>query len=100
MKKKTLVMAGLVALSLASCETIDRPRDRDRRDDRQEARRGCMELARDRGYRNLDVESIEREGRDEWRVVMRGRREGGGGELTVRCMYDDRANRGKLAESR
>ena len=45
MKKKTVVMAGLVALSLASCEAIDRSRDR--RDDRQEARRECMELARD-----------------------------------------------------
>ena len=102
MKKKTVVMAGLVALSLASCEAIDRPRDRrdDRRDDRQEARRACMELARDRGYRNVDVESIEREGKDDWRVVMRGRREGGGGEATVRCMYDDRSNRGRLAESR
>ena len=101
MKKKTVVMAGLVALSLASCEAIDRPRDRrdDRRDDRQEARRGCMELARDRGYRDLDVESIEREGRDEWRVVMRGRRDGGR-ELTVRCQYDDRSNRGRLTESR
>src|ERR671918_288817 len=101
MKKRTVVMAGLVALSLASCEAIDRPRDRrdDRRDDRQEARRGCMELARDRGYRDLDVESIEREGRDEWRVVMRGRRDGGR-ELTVRCQYDDRSNRGRLAESR
>ena len=98
MKKKTVVIAGLVALSLASCETIDRPRDR--RDDRQEARRECMELARDRGYRNIDVESIEREGRDEWRVFMRGRREGGGGELTVRCLYNDRSNRGRLAESR
>ena len=101
MKKKTVVMAGLVALTLASCEAIDRPRDRrdDRRDDRQEARRGCMELARDRGYRDLDVESIEREGRDEWRVVMRGRRDGGR-ELTVRCQYDDRSNRGRLTESR
>ena len=98
MKKTTVVMAGFVALSLASCEAIDRPRDR--RDDRQEARRGCMELARDRGYRNVDVESIEREGKDDWRVVMRGRREGGGGEATVRCMYDDRSNRGRLAESR
>jgi hypothetical protein len=97
MKKKTFVMAGLVALSLASCEAIDRRSDR--RDDRQEARRGCMELARDRGYRDLDVESIEREGRDEWRVVMRGRRDGGR-ELTVRCLYDDRSNRGRLAESR
>ena len=97
MKKKTVVMAGLVALSLASCEAIDRPRGR--RDDRQEARRGCMELARDRGYRDLDVEAVEREGRDEWRVVMRGRRDGGR-ELTVRCMYDDRSNRGRLAESR
>jgi hypothetical protein len=101
MKKTTVVMAGLVALSLASCEAIDRPRDRrgDRRDDRQEARRGCMELARDRGYRDLDVEAIEREGRDEWRVVMRGKRDGGR-ELTVRCLYDDRSNRGRLAESR
>ena len=102
MKKKTVVMAGLVALSLAGCEALDRPGDRrdDRRDDRQEARRGCTELARDRGYRNVDVESIEREGRDEWRVVMRGRREGSGGELTIRCQYDDRSNRGRLTESR
>jgi hypothetical protein len=98
MKRKTVVMAGFVALSLTSCEAIDRPRDR--RDDRQEARRECMELARDRGYRNIDVEAIEREGQDEWRVVMRGRREGGGGELTVRCLYNDRSNRGRLAESR
>src|SRR5919108_6319581 len=100
MKKKTVVIAGLVALSLAGCEAIDRDRGRDRRDDRQEARRECMELARDRGYRDLDVELIEREGRDEWRVVMRGRRDGGGRELTVRCLYDDRSNRGRLAESR
>ena len=98
MKKKTVVMAGLVALSLASCEAIDRSRDR--RDDRQEARRECMELARDRGYRNIDVESIEREGRDDWRVIMRGRREGDGREVTVRCLYDDRSNRGRLSESR
>jgi hypothetical protein len=98
MKKKTVVMAGLVALSLASCEAIDRPRDRrdDRRDDRQEARNRCMELARDRGYRDLDVESIDREGRDEWRVVMRGRREGRGS--TLRCLYDDRSNRGRLSD--
>jgi hypothetical protein len=98
MKKKTMVMAGLVALSLVSCEAIDRGGGR--RDDRQEARRECMELARDKGYRSVDVESIEREGNDEWRVLMRGRREGGGGELNVRCLYNDRSNRGRLAESR
>jgi hypothetical protein len=32
-------------------------------------------------------------------VVMRGRRDGGR-ELTVRCQYDDRSNRGRLTESR
>ena len=104
MKKKTVVMAGLLALSLAGCETIDRAHDRDRaRDrpqDRQEARRECLELARDRGYSNADVESIEREGQDEWRVVMRGIRDGGSRELTVRCLYNVLSNRGRLAESR
>jgi hypothetical protein len=100
MKKTTVVMAALVALSLASCEAIDRGRDRDRRDDRQEARRECMELARDRGYRNIDVELIDREGQDDWRVVMRGRRDGSGGDVTVRCLYNDRSNRGRLVESR
>jgi hypothetical protein len=100
MTKTTLVTAALVALSLASCEAIDRGRDRDRRDDRQEARRNCMELARDRGYRDVEVESIDREGRDDWRVIMRGRRGGSSGDVTVRCMYDDRSNRGRLADSR
>lgn len=99
MKKTTVVTAALVALSLASCEAIDRSRDRDRRDDRQEARRNCMELARDRGYRNIEVESIDREGRDDWRVIMRGRRDNGG-DVTVRCLYDDRSNRGRLVDSR
>lgn len=100
MKKTTVVTAALVALSLASCEAIDRARDRDRRDDRQEARRDCMELARDRGYRNIEVESIDREGRDDWRVIMRGRRDGNGGDVTVRCLYNDRSNRGRLIDSR
>jgi hypothetical protein len=59
-----------------------------------------MELARDRGYRNIDVESIDREGQDEWRVIMRGRRDGSGGDVTVRCLYNARSNRGRLVESR
>ena len=96
MKHTGALTLATAIFALAGCvHDYDEPGYRPS-DDRAEARRACIELACDRGYRSVDVDSIDREGRDEWTVMLRGRDEGRNHRL--RCEYQDRANRARLTE--
>jgi hypothetical protein len=97
MKRTFALILAAAAFAFSGCVYNGRPDwDQNRPDNRAEARRACVELARDRGFRQVDVDSVEREGRGEWRVMMsatdRGR------DQRLRCDYEDRGNRARLTQ--
>jgi hypothetical protein len=97
MKTTLAISPGAATLALAGCiHDSDFGYGRPNGGDRQEARRACIEVARERGYRSVDVDSIDREGKDEWRVMMSGRDEGR--DHRLRCDYQDRSNRARLTQ--
>jgi hypothetical protein len=65
----------------------------DGKEDQERARRACIREARERGHKVQEVESVRRDGRD-WTVVLDVGRE------RVRCHYDERSNRARIAGDR
>jgi hypothetical protein len=94
MKTTLAISLGAAAFALAGC-IHDLDFDDGRRDEeRAEARRACVEVARDRGFQSIDVDSVQREARNRWRVIMRGRDEGR--DRTLPCVYNERSNEAHL----
>jgi len=89
MKKRTVGLA--LVIFLAGCVMVD---PNDERSARRAAERQCLELGRDRGLRNMSVQSVDREGRDEWMVVIT--ESVPGPNPTIRCAYNARTNRARL----
>jgi len=58
------------------------------------ARSRCVELAHATGYRDVAVDSIERDGDTEWRVRLVVRREGR--DRRERCEYNARTDRARI----
>jgi hypothetical protein len=55
------------------------------------ARSRCLELARTSGYRDVAVDSIDRDGNSDWRVRLVVRKDGK--DRRERCEYNARTNR-------
>jgi hypothetical protein len=99
MKYKELVRASIVkkpaihivvlALGLSGCATTDA--NYADRNDIDSARSRCVELARSSGYRDIAVDSIERDGRAEWNVKLLVRKDGR--DKKERCEYNARTDR-------
>ena len=89
MKKRTVGLA--LVIFLAGCVMVD---PNDERSARRAAERQCLELGRDRGFRSMEVVSVNREGRDEWMVVIT--ESVPGPNPTIRCAYNARTNRARL----
>jgi outer membrane lipoprotein SlyB len=86
MKKRTFALALVIVLT--GCVMVD---SNDERSARRAAERQCLELGRERGFRNMSVLSVDREGRDEWMVVIT--ESVAGPNPTIRCAYNARTNR-------
>ena len=91
MKKTFLYLA--LGLGIIGCSTTDP--DYGGRNSMDYARTQCLQLARSQGYSDVAADSIERDGRAEWKVGLRMRREGR--DKTERCEYNARTDRAHLS---
>ena len=87
--KNQAIYIVLFALGLSGCATTDA--NYADRNDIDSARSRCVELARSSGYRDVAVDSIERDGRAEWKVKLVVRKDGR--DKKERCEYNARSNR-------
>ena len=90
MKKRTYGLSLIIVLT--GCGIVD---PNDERSAQRGAERECRQLGRDRGYRDMSIDSVDREGRsDEWMVVIS--EHVAGPNPTIRCTYDARTNRARI----
>jgi hypothetical protein len=81
-----------LVIVLTGCVIVD---PNDERSARRAAERECLQLGRDRGYRDMSIDSVDREGRsDEWMVVIS--EHVAGPNTTMRCLYNARTNRARV----
>ena len=82
----------LLAVGFSGCATTDAPyADRNNLD---AARSRCVQLARTMGYQDVGVDSVDRDGRAEWKVRLVVRKDGK--ERKERCEYDARADKVRI----
>ena len=87
--KKPAIHVVLFALGFTGCASTDA--NYADRNDIDSARSRCVEFARSSGYRDIAVDSIERDGRAEWNVKLLVRKDGR--DKKERCEYNARTNR-------
>jgi hypothetical protein len=89
MVKKQTVYALLLGLVFSGCSTTDAAYSD--RNDIDSARSRCVDLAHSTGYRDVAVDSIDRDGRAEWKVRLVVTKDGK--DRKQRCDYNARTNR-------
>jgi hypothetical protein len=92
MKKRTIGVA-LLGLGLSGCAATSDSNYADR-NNIDSARSRCVELARSSGYSDVAADSIERDGRAEWKVELVVAKEGK--NRKERCKYDASTNIARL----
>lgn len=85
-KKLIVIILGLLFSGCATNEA-----NYSARNNLDAARSRCIELARSRGYQDVDVDAIDRDGRAEWNVKLVARRDGK--DRKERCEYNARTDR-------
>lgn len=91
-----LIKFGMASLILSSCVVVPPDFDDDDYRPRERARSECAEEAHDQGYRRVDVQGVRATGRGEWEVMMQGR-DRAGRDARLRCEYDARSRRARVA---
>ena len=94
--KNKLFGAGIVSLILSGCIVVPPDYDEDDYRPRERARSECAEEAHDQGYRRVDVQGVRDMGRGEVEVMMQGR-DRTGRDARLRCEYDWRSRRARVA---
>ena len=78
----------LLSLGFSGCATTDANyADRNNLD---AARSRCVQLARTMGYQDVGVDSVDRDGRTEWKVRLVARKDGK--DRKERCEYNARTD--------
>lgn len=88
---KNKIFSSALVIVLAGCVIVD---PNDESSARRAAERQCLELGRARGMRNMSVQSVDRESRDDWMVVIA--ESVPGPNPTIRCAYNARTNRARV----
>lgn len=94
--KHNLMGVGILSLILSGCVVVPPDFDEDDYRPRERARSECSEEAHDQGYRRVDVQGVRATGRGEWEVMMQGR-DRTGRDARLRCEYDARSRRARVA---
>jgi hypothetical protein len=94
--KNTLVQLAIWSLVLTSCVIVPPDYDEDDYRPRERARSECAEEAYDQGYRRVDIQNVRALGRGDWEVMMEGR-DRTGRDARLRCEYDARSRRARVA---
>ena len=87
--KRHVAYIALSALTFGGCTATNA--NYGARNDIDSARARCVELAHSSGYPDVAVNSIERDGRTEWKVRLVVRKDGR--DRKERCEYNARTNR-------
>jgi hypothetical protein len=96
--KNKLIGAGIFFLVLSGCAVVPPDFADDDYRPRERARSECVEQAHDQGYRRVDVQGVRGMGRGEWEVMMQGR-DRTGRDTRLRCEYDARSRRARVART-
>jgi hypothetical protein len=91
-KNRTLSLVVL-SLSFSGCATTDSDSNL-RTEIISTARSRCMELARSSGYKEVAIDSVERDGQAEWKVALVVNKDGKNQKET--CEYNASTNRVRL----
>jgi hypothetical protein len=91
-----LIKLGMASLILSSCVVVPPDFAEDDYRPRERARAECVEEAHDQGYRRVDIRNVREMGRGEWEVMMDAR-DRAGREARLRCEYDARSRRTRVA---
>ena len=94
--KNTLMIAGILTLALSACVVVPPDYDDDDYRPRERARSECVEEAHDQGYRRVDIQNVRPQGRGDIEVMMQGR-DRTGRDARLRCEYDWRSRRARVA---
>jgi outer membrane lipoprotein SlyB len=92
-KNRTLSLVVL-SLSFSGCATTDSDSNYAYRNNIDSARSRCVELARSSGFKEVAVDSVEREGQAEWKVGLVLNKDGKNRKET--CEYNASTNRVRL----
>jgi hypothetical protein len=92
--KNTAVSIAVLSLSLSGCATTASDSNYAHRNNVDSARSRCVELARSSGYKEVTVDSVERDGQAEWKVGLVVNKDGK--DRKERCEYNASTNRVRL----
>jgi hypothetical protein len=84
----------VLGLSFSGCAITDSDSNYAHRNNIDSARSRCLELARSSGFKEVAVDSVEREGQAEWKVGLVLNKDGKNRKET--CEYNASTNRVRL----
>jgi hypothetical protein len=92
--KNTAISLLVLGLSFSGCATTTSDSSYAHRNNVDSARSRCLELARSSGYKEVAVDSVERDGQAEWKVGLVVNKDGK--NRKERCEYNASTNRVRL----
>jgi hypothetical protein len=92
--KKQAVCLTLLGLGLSACATNTSDSNYAYRNNMDQARSRCVELARSSGFQEVAVDSVERDGQEEWKVGLVVKKDGK--DTKENCQYNASTNRVRM----
>ena len=92
--KPVLPISVLVGLGFNGCATTSSDSNYAHRNNIDSARSRCVELARSSGFKEVAVDSVERDGQAEWKVELVVKKDGK--DRKEKCEYNASTNRVRL----
>jgi hypothetical protein len=94
MKINQMGPVSILALGLSGCATTTSDSNYAHRNNIDSARSRCVELARSSGFKEVAVDSVERDGQAEWKVELVVKKDGK--DRKEKCEYNASTNRVRL----
>jgi hypothetical protein len=88
------IFVTLVAIGVSGCASTSSDSNYAHRNNIDSARSRCVELARSSGYKEVAVDSVERDGQAEWKVGLVVKKDGK--DRKESCEYNASTNRVRL----
>jgi hypothetical protein len=88
------VLLGFGVIGVSGCATTSSDSNYAHRNNIDSARSRCVELARSSGFKEVAVDSVERDGQAEWKVELVVKKDGK--DRKEKCEYNASTNRVRL----
>jgi hypothetical protein len=92
--KHVLPISVLLGFGVSGCATTSSDSNYAHRNNIDSARSRCVELARSSGFKEVAVDSVERDGQAEWKVELVVKKDGK--DRKEKCEYNASTNRVRL----